>query len=362
MNTKSILLIGFPRGFTSETYRIMFEAMDLAKPSATAGEVLNWQRWPENCPPAIYDMKFFDQRPENYAGIAQVYDDIFSSGIPHLMKDVVQPFHTLRYLRDHPDRFQVLYIRRDLRAVIHSLRKRGWGYVHSIQALDQEFMKFPFLEASRIMHDPAYIVRKIRGLGYTIRERDYLSPAFVATRDGILDELEAQLPVVSRLSPESWPLLESGRRYAFGKTLNGDAQQALLAANWSKPEDRGVWTDGNAALLTMTLPPLPSGARLTLDLGGNRFLNNKVQISTDGLDLPTQQVAISMKGQLTASLKLPPTTAPQPLSITLRPDQTVIPGLLGDTRSLVAQGVRLFSLKVTPTAPQRPAESSRARA
>lgn len=348
MNEKPILLVGFPRSFTSAIYRIMADAMNMDRPLASSGEVLNWQRWPENCPQSLQNMGFFSRLPENYPGVSEVYNSIAESGKKYLIKDVVQPFQTLRYLQENPGKFQVFYIRRDLRAVVHSLRKRGWFYVHSMELLDQEFMKFPFIEVSRVMHDPTYLVRRMRSFGYAMRDFDYLTPDFIEKRNRILDALEQDHPLAELAPEESWPLLKSGRRYVFGHPYRRGPSPALLADGWSADAELGAWTDGRLARLAMTLAPMPDGGQLRLELGGNGYFENKVHISATcaGTPLEAREITLAASAEETTVLHVPPAPGPRPLLVTFQAKRTAIPALMSDKPSLAAEGVRLLAMRL----------------
>jgi hypothetical protein len=114
---KSLLLVGLPRGFTSFTYDVVARATGLQRALASEGEVLN----PDGASrAAALSGRPFHYRPER-GDHPEVYPaarailERFRNG--YVIKDVVQPWLVLDYLKEHPDAYRVLYIRRDLNRV-----------------------------------------------------------------------------------------------------------------------------------------------------------------------------------------------------------------------------------------------------
>jgi hypothetical protein len=181
---KSLLLVGLPRGFTSFTYDVVARATGLQRAPASEGEVLN--------PDGASGAAALSGRPFHYrlerGDHSEVYPaarailDRFRNG--YVIKDVVQPWLVLDYLKEHPDAYRVLYIRRDLNRVRFHLAGRGWTFVEDVEAVDRAFSHFPTLDVQEALFDSDAITRAITRLGYRARRVPYMTRSFCRRRDG----------------------------------------------------------------------------------------------------------------------------------------------------------------------------------
>lgn len=175
LDKKPLLLIGFPRGFTSQSYFILQGATGLREVLPGDGELLNLQRVRRFFPFVEGRMGFYDTNEPLYEKIAETLDHVNKGFI---VKDVVQPFHTLRYLEANPDKFNVIYVKRDLRHIAFALIRREWGYVHRIAELHERFSAYPALDVARVLTDFRYPAELARSLGYAARPSDYRDATF----------------------------------------------------------------------------------------------------------------------------------------------------------------------------------------
>jgi hypothetical protein len=186
---KPLLLIGFPRGFTSQSYSILQRATGLKEHLSNAGEFLNLQRVRGYFPFVEGRMGFYDSGDDLYEKIATAMEKVPAGTI---VKDVVQPFHVLRWLDEHPDRFNVVYVNRNLEHIAFAVMRREWGYVHRIQELHERFMRFPQLDVDRALQDYAYPAEVARSLGYAARAHDYLDRNFRKQSREFFDKFERE--------------------------------------------------------------------------------------------------------------------------------------------------------------------------
>ena len=189
---KSILLAGFPRGFTSQVHTLMVRSLpgyDATRVSA--GEVLNQQR------NDVLQQKFrFYIRPED-AG----FDDVYSALAPilddhargYIVKDVVQPFVVGRYLERNPDVFDALFLMRNLAHVRFALDRKGWGFAKRLEDVVELHRDHPVLDATRIMYEPDYFFEFLEQRYDRVRRWNYLTGEFVEKRERFLRDFEASL-------------------------------------------------------------------------------------------------------------------------------------------------------------------------
>jgi len=197
---KSLLIVGLPRGFTSQSYRIARKATGLKQAFMSAGEILNYQRheeypayWMLREPAAMLSFKkfaFWCASDQAYEAIRASLDQIPSRGF--VFKDVCFPQLVHRYISQNPDWFNVVFIRRDPRKVAVSIKTKGWKYPAETQELIREiYSNYPFIDADKAIFDHHHIPDILhREFGYRIRYSNYISPHFKRTRDLIEQKYE----------------------------------------------------------------------------------------------------------------------------------------------------------------------------
>jgi hypothetical protein len=349
--SKPLLIVGLPRGFTSESYRLVQQSTQLLEPPASSGEVLNWQRWAE--PPAsINGMRFYDRQEENYAGICAIYKTFLFPHSKYIIKDVVQPFHTIRFLRENPGLCNVLYIRRDLMAVRHSLLKRSWKYVHSMDAIDQQFLDFDFVDSTRVMYDKSYLFSKIERMGYDARHFNYITPEFEKTRNNVLDDVEQRraslLPPPQELSSLSpVPFFPMGKTVDL-KTSTITALSDIFSMSDLQPDgSNGLRASRPRARLSTSLPPLPTGARIRISLEPTRFVDLEAEFRVFFSDfIQIIKVASTARTGNRIEILLPPSTEAAALHIFIYSERIFVPGISTDVTSMFTSGASLGEIRI----------------
>jgi hypothetical protein len=196
----SLLIVGFPKGFTSETWRITVRATQLDRPGVSDGEILNHQRvkqtgsgWIRSFvaerPSAI--MPFYSQDDRDYSTARAILEH-FSSGA-YCVKDVVQPYFVLQYVCENPKKYQVLFCDRSLSEIEERNRKEGWKYAKNLQDLRQRFLSYPSFCVTDALYDPKILFDALANLGYPVNRFNYLTPDFVAKRDALYDNKKYKL-------------------------------------------------------------------------------------------------------------------------------------------------------------------------
>jgi hypothetical protein len=205
MAKKSLLLVGYPRGFTSESHRIASAMLPmLGKPGISAGEVLNADR-----NPAIvtrYEFYMGINHPnfnESYNFFEGVLDS-FAEG--HVIKDVTYPIHILEYISRNPNKFNVVYIHRNLDHVRYACYRKNWNYIDRINMyrLHYEFSKFPTINAEKAMRDPMAFEKIIKKIYPAAKSIDYITPAFIKKRDRFYEEYQANHKSIFAQFDKGW--------------------------------------------------------------------------------------------------------------------------------------------------------------
>ena len=170
--TRSLLLVGFPRGLTTEAYRICLEGAHELAPLAEAGEILNRTRSRHAIGHAHFET---NQRAyKHYAALL----DKFKTGF--IIKDVVQPFIVCKYLKKNPGSYNVLFIDRDTEDVVARQKARGWDqpnpdtYRDKLKEVADEVVHYWDIVGGC---DPIYDA--LERLGYSPERKDYRTPQFM---------------------------------------------------------------------------------------------------------------------------------------------------------------------------------------
>ena len=182
----SLMLLGFPRGFTSDSYEITWRSLPfLKRPMISAGEVLNYQRFssknlksegnfhfwlPENHNEFPAACRWIEKRLDQYTG-------------GYIIKDVVHPLQVLKYLDKYPENYRVLYIRRDPELVRYFTDKKGWQMNLDLYTLDQKFKKYPVLEVEKALYSEKYFHQVLSRVYPMARCARYMTKSFVQRRE-----------------------------------------------------------------------------------------------------------------------------------------------------------------------------------
>lgn len=172
MAEKSLLIIGQPRGFTTPVYDLIVGATSLAPP-CRQGEVLNYHLNPE----CVIGHR--SQDVDTAAALLDRYQ------LDYVVKDVVNPFVVLEYLKTH-EAYRVLHVYRDPEDCMRHQRARGWGPVDPGQLLD-EFLRFPTVCFDDLIYDSDVLWDAVEALGYAVNRFDYAAePGFQRKREQVL--------------------------------------------------------------------------------------------------------------------------------------------------------------------------------
>jgi hypothetical protein len=259
---RPLLIVGFPRGMTSGVYRLVQRATGLRElfGGVGDGEIFNPGRVEHliSGMPGDDQSGFYDRSEAGYLRVAAIAAHVEAGFV---IKDVVQPFHVLRYLAANPGHFEVLYVRRPLEHVAFAQARRGWAYAHSMEQLAEAFSAFPTLDMQRLLFDGGVLFDTLRDrFGYHVEPFDYLTPAFIAQRDRFYSDFAA----FAGGAPETdaVPALEPGRYYGAA-----DAGHAALAEGWRAGGSRATFDRGRLTVLRFRINAPPSaGKRLLLDI------------------------------------------------------------------------------------------------
>lgn len=186
---KSLLLIGFPRGFTSQAHDIAKEMLPFLQESGIdAGEVLNQTRNRTIDRDIPFYLKSNSPTFEDTYQYCRKILNQYTEG--YIIKEVVQPFIVLRYLFEHPDAFNVLFINRPLEHIKFSLDRKGWGFAGNPETLYQAFSSFPAFDVTKAYYDPHYVHECLQAIYPTARAYNYLSPLFIEQREKFLSDFK----------------------------------------------------------------------------------------------------------------------------------------------------------------------------
>lgn len=182
---KSLLIIGLPRGFSSEAYRIAAAMLpDLQQSAVAAGEVLNHQRNPDLADAA--DFYLGDESPDFEFFYRQCEVQLLRYAEDFIIKDVVQPWVVLRFLKEHPGLYHVLFADRDLAQIKFALERKGWAFVRHIDTIHQSFQLFPSIDVSHAQFDAEVFHRALVAIYPAAQQVNYIDNNFIVIRDRFL--------------------------------------------------------------------------------------------------------------------------------------------------------------------------------
>lgn len=173
---KSLLIIGQPRGFTTNVYNYSLQATGLKKTLAKGGEILNRDNgkyfgWPH-----------FVSDAESYAAARNLLE-LFAED--YVIKDVVNPHLILRYLDERPNAYNVLHVFREPEECQRHQRARGWAKVDPTSYLER-FRKFRTVHFKDLIRSSTSLWDALCDLGYPVRRFNYITPQFILKRHNVL--------------------------------------------------------------------------------------------------------------------------------------------------------------------------------
>jgi len=189
---KPLLIVGLPKGFSSQTWQISMRATGLACPDVSDGEVLNHQRIEETGGGWI--RQFLRENRKINDGFYSVNQSWFGlnreilnhfSESAYCIKDVVQPFFVLKYLAENPAKYNVLFCDRPLEEVEERQRYAGWKYAKDMKNVRESFLAFPSFRVHHALYDCNAIFNCLQNLGYKVNRFNYLTEDFIRRRNAL---------------------------------------------------------------------------------------------------------------------------------------------------------------------------------
>lgn len=188
---KSLLVIGHPKGLTTEVQRICngalpdmtFSTNQLGR--VAPGESLNVK---ENQP-------WFSKDDALYQRCAAKLLQLRSNFI---IKDVLQPYACARFLQEYPDVLNVLFVDRNIEDVYVAQRLRGWyisdektweeaiafeacrGRIKNVKSV---FKRFPSITDEELLYEINPIHDLLSSLGYNVDIYQYINTKFIQYRE-----------------------------------------------------------------------------------------------------------------------------------------------------------------------------------
>jgi len=227
---KSLLIVGQPRGFTSEAHRIAAKATQLDPSPFDRGELLN--------PHVNCTLKFphLSKSEDSYVAFSAVLGQ-YKEG--YCVKDVVQPFGVSRYIQEHPDHYNVLLIERPIEQVKLFQGLSGWKYPQ----LDMKklYPSSMTVQYDSIIYDCAPFFAALEALGYTVTPFPYhLGAKFIARREETMAKTEMAEVILTTI-PEGSPfILVDEDQWGTGELVFGRRRISFLEKEgqyWGPPAD-----------------------------------------------------------------------------------------------------------------------------
>jgi len=151
----------------------------------TDGEVLNYQRRSKFCGGDEGKFHFWLSKDDEEfeASNTWVEKQLHRYAKGYIIKDVVHPYEVLKYLDKYPDKYRVLYIRRDPEEVRFFIDKKNWNMTLNLNVLDQHFRQFTTLHVDQALKSEEYFHSVLKELYTNVRFVKYITPAFIAKRE-----------------------------------------------------------------------------------------------------------------------------------------------------------------------------------
>ncbi|MCF8069992.1 MAG: hypothetical protein K9L30_15535 [Desulfobacterales bacterium] len=182
---KSLLFVGFPRGVTSTTYTISASMLPFLKETGiSTGEILNHQR--NEALTDKYPFYISDNHPDfntAYLYFKLILDKYAEN---HIIKDVVQPYIVLRYLKENPEKYNVIFINRNLEHIKFALEYRGWDYTFGLDYLYDRFSRYSEIKIDQAIYDEDYIPGILSRYYDNVITVHYISQKFLDKTDDFL--------------------------------------------------------------------------------------------------------------------------------------------------------------------------------
>lgn len=179
LKNKSLLIIGHPKGMTSEIYRTscLFLKNVLNPSPASDGEILNNQRYLYSdlkfSPIPFLSMNILDEAAPSFLESLYSRLELYSKGF--VIKDVLYPAIVYDFLKKYPDMYNVLYVDHDIEKVMSSASKANWNWIDrdAIIKVNKCFQGFNKIDTKIYLQDSQYFYEKIKGIYPEAQHLDY---------------------------------------------------------------------------------------------------------------------------------------------------------------------------------------------
>lgn len=186
---KSLLILGFKRSFSSKVYQELSRSIKgIKKTDVSDGEVINRNK---NLP-REYKYPHYAVAEDKYVLHKEILDK-YSDG--YLIKEVTQPYTILRYIQEHPGKYNVIYMDRNLDHIEFACRRKGWGLpvYPELVRMREELLKVVngVIVVDKALTNPHHIFTVVRNLGYEAPTHDYITPEFKRMTSAFMERFEA---------------------------------------------------------------------------------------------------------------------------------------------------------------------------
>jgi len=228
---KSLLIVGQPRGFTTEAHRIAAKATQLDPSPFDQGELLNPTFNPN------LNFAHLSKSEDSYAAFSVLLAQ-YKEG--YCIKDVVQPYGVSRYIQEHPDDYNVLVIERPIQQLRLFQGLQGWKYPQL--DLKELYPGRIALQYESIIYDCAPFFAALVSLGYSVTRFPYhLAPEFIERREQTLAKSE-MAEVIQTMIPEGgvFILVDEDQWGKMGEFVFGRRRLPFLEKDgryWGPPAD-----------------------------------------------------------------------------------------------------------------------------
>lgn len=179
---KSLLILGFKRSMSSAVYKFYERAIPALKKSGVSdGEVINRN----HALASKYKHPHHATSDEKYLLHKEVLDS-YKEG--YLIKEVTQPYTIVRYLKENPGAFNVVYMDRNLDYIEFACKKKTWDGLSGwkippypeLCRMREEMMSVAdgIINVDKALKNHKHIFNVVRQLGYKVNGWNYLDKSF----------------------------------------------------------------------------------------------------------------------------------------------------------------------------------------
>ena len=177
-----LLIVGPPRSFTTQTFRILSQALQLPHPGVEAGEILN-HTLNSNAPTPHFT--------DDAEALAKCHR-ILANHRGEVIKDVAQPLAIRSYVEANPDHFKLLHIARDAddvrRCQLRAFGEDGKPHPREWEAFYREIAD-EVIAYDEVIRDSHVLWDAVERLGFRPQRFDYIDAEFRRKRTEVFSFL-----------------------------------------------------------------------------------------------------------------------------------------------------------------------------